>query len=78
MELPELVRIAIRKKIKTKLRDFVGKDEYRVGDISNTLDGQIKDEVASLRDKPEYEPGDLTGALDTLAKWEASRLFGKE
>jgi len=78
LELTELVRIAIREELKAKLRDFVGKDDYKLGDISKELDGRIKAEVARMRDKEEYELGDLSVALDTFAKEEVTRMTGKE
>lgn len=77
MELTELVRIAIREELKAKLRDFVGKSEYKVGDISKELDDRVKTAVAAMRDKDEYELGDLSIALDTFAKQEVERLSGK-
>jgi hypothetical protein len=77
MELTELVRIAIREELKAKLRDFVGKDEYKIGDISKQLDERVKTAVAAMRDKDEYELGDLSIALDTFAKQEVERLSGK-
>lgn len=78
MELTELVRIAIREEMKAKLRDFIGADDYKVGDISKELDGRIKSEVARLRGKETYELGDLSVALDTFAKEEVTRLTGKD
>lgn len=77
MELTELVRIAVREELKAKLREFIGKDDYRIGDVSKELDASIKAEVARLRQKEEYELFDLSIALDTLAKDEVKRMTGK-
>jgi len=78
MELTELVRIAIREELKGKMRDFLGTEAYKLGDISKELDGRIKEEVAKIRGKSEYELGDLTVALDTFAKTEVTRMTGKD
>jgi len=78
MELTELVRLSIKEELKGRVREFTGSDDYKIGDISKTLDARIKDEVAQLRGKEEYELGDLSIALDTMAKEEVQRLTGKE
>ena len=66
MELTELVRVAVLEDVKKNTRDFLGKDEYKIGDISKTFDQRVKDEVARFRNKDEYELGDLSLALDEL------------
>mmetsp|Transcript_40301 Transcript_40301/g.94698 ORF Transcript_40301/g.94698 Transcript_40301/m.94698 type:complete len:194 (-) Transcript_40301:609-1190(-) len=78
MELSELVRVAIIEDVKSNARDFLGKDEYKMGDVSKEIDRRIKDEVANLRNKDEYELGDLTAAIDTIAKEMTCELTGKE
>jgi hypothetical protein len=78
MELTELVRVAIIEEAKKSTRDFLGKDEYKVGDIAKELDSRVKQEVALLRDKDEYELGDLTLALDAISKNMTCTLTGKE
>lgn len=77
MEIAELVRISIKEELKTSLRDFIGKDEYKIGDISKELDSRIKDEVAKMRSKEEYELGDLTLAVDAMAREYTAELTGK-
>ena len=42
MELTELVRVAVLEDIKKNARDFLGKDDYKLGDISKTLDARVK------------------------------------
>jgi len=78
MEISEMVRTAIVEDVKAKTGDFIGKDEYKVGDISKEMDARIKDEVARLRDKDEYELGDLSVALDEMSKEFTKELTGKD
>ena len=78
MELTELVRTAIVEDIKSQARDFLGKDEYKIGDFSKQLDSRVKSEVAKLRGKDEYELGDLSLALDTISKDLTCELTGKD
>ena len=78
MELTELVRVAVVEDIKKNTRDFLGKEEYKVGDLSKELDARVKDEVARFRDKDEYELGDLTMALDKMSKDLTCELTGKD
>lgn len=78
MEISELVRTAIIEDTKQNLREFIGKDEYKVGDISKEIDSRVKDEVAKMRGKNEYELGDLSLAIDTLSKEMTCELTGKE
>jgi hypothetical protein len=49
MELGELVRTAIIEDLKKNAREFLGKEEYKVGDISKEIDTRVKEEVARLR-----------------------------
>ena len=53
MELAEVVRVAVVEDLKKNARDFLGKDEYKVGDIAKELDSRVKDEVAKMRGKDE-------------------------
>lgn len=78
MELTELVRVAIIEDVKKNAKEFLGKDEYKVGDVSKELDVRVKSEVARFRNKDEYELGDLTLALDELSKKMTCELTGKE
>ena len=78
MELTELVRMAVLEDLKKSTRDFTGKDDYKVGDISKELDSRVKDAVADLRGKEEYELGDLTVVLDGLAKDMVCEMTGKD
>lgn len=78
MEISELVRVAIMEDVKSKTSDFIGKDDYKVGDISKEIDTRVKTEVAKLREKDEYELGDLTIALDTISKELTCELTGKD
>ena len=57
MELADVVRTAVVEDLKKNSRDFLGKDEYAVGDFSKEIDRRVKAEVAKMRDKDEYELG---------------------
>jgi len=78
MELSELVRVAVIEDVKKKSRDFLGKDEYKVGDITKEIDDRVKTAVADIRGKDEYELGDLSQALDELSKDMTCQLTGKD
>ena len=77
MELPDLIVTAIKEDLKKNARDFLGKDDYKIGDISKEVDLRVKTEVANMRNKPEYELGDLTLAIDETAKSMTAELTGK-
>jgi hypothetical protein len=49
MELGELVRTAVIEDLKKNAREFLGKDSYKVGDISKEIDSRVKEEVARFR-----------------------------
>lgn len=51
MELSDIVRLAVTEDIKKQTKDFIGKDDYNVGDITKELDGRVKQEIATLRGK---------------------------
>mmetsp|Transcript_7056 Transcript_7056/g.10302 ORF Transcript_7056/g.10302 Transcript_7056/m.10302 type:complete len:278 (+) Transcript_7056:138-971(+) len=78
MELSEIVRVAVIEESKKNVADFIGKEDYKVGDITKEIDSRVKDEVAKLRGKDEYELGDLTVALDQISKDLTCQLTGKE
>jgi len=78
MELSEMVRIAVIEDTKKNVGDFIGKDDYKVGDITKEIDTRVKDEVAKMRGKDDYELGDLSLALDKLSKDMTCNLIGKE
>lgn len=78
MEMTELVRLAVVEDLKKNTREFTGKDDYKVGDVSKELDVRVKDQVAKLRGKDEYELGDFTMALDGVAKDLTMELTGKD
>lgn len=77
MELSELVRTAVIEDLKKNARDFLGKDEYKIGDLSKQIDSRVKGEVARLRDKDEYELGDFVLAMDEMSKTMTEDLTGK-
>jgi hypothetical protein len=77
MELGELVKTAVLEDIKAKGREFLGKDEYKVGDLSKEIDARVKQGVADIRGKPEYEVGDLVITLDQMSKNMTEQLTGK-
>jgi hypothetical protein len=77
MELSELVRVAVVEDLKKNVRDFTGKEDYHLGDVSKEVDARVKGEVARLRNKDEYELFDLARAADELSKNYAEQLTGK-
>jgi len=78
MELSELVRVAILEDVKSKTSDFIGDEDYKVGDITKEIDARVKDSVAKIRGKEEYELGDLIVAMDDLSKDMTCQLTGKD
>lgn len=78
MELMIVLRCAIRESAKKSVKEFTGKSNYEVGDLSKELDARVKASVAELRGKDSYELGDLSIALDTIAKDEVKKLTGKD
>ena len=42
MELAELVRTAVVEDLKKNTRELIGKDDYKVGDISKAVDAKVK------------------------------------
>ena len=77
MELSALIRTAIVEDLKSNAREFLGKDDYKLGDFTKEIDNKIKVEVANLREKDEYEIGDLSIVVDQWAKEKTSELTGK-
>lgn len=77
MELTESIRLAISEDIKRNAREFIGKDEYKVGDITKEVDARVKDELAKFRGKEEYELGDFTKAMDEMSKKMVEDFTGK-
>ncbi len=78
MEMAIVTRVAVRESLKKNVRDFTGKEEYKIGDISKEADARVKEAVAQMRGKEEYELGDLSIALDAIAKDEVCKLTGKD
>ena len=62
----------------SRCRDFIGKDEYAVGDFSKEIDRRVKEEVAKMREKDDYELGDLSVVLDGKVKELVCELSGKD
>jgi hypothetical protein len=76
-ELAELVRILVIKDMKKNAREFLGKEEYKVSNISKEIDFCVKTKVANLCGKEEYELGDFIMAMDELSKGMTEELTGK-
>jgi hypothetical protein len=55
MELAEIIKTAVVEDLKKNSRDFLGKDDYAVGDFSKEVDKRVKAEVAKIREKDDYE-----------------------
>ncbi|GKY95402.1 hypothetical protein MPSEU_000501700 [Mayamaea pseudoterrestris] len=77
LELSEIIRRAVLEDIKSNAREFLGKEDYQVGDLSKEIDTRVKSEVASLRNKESYELGDLVFAMDEMSKNLTEQLTGK-
>jgi len=77
MELSEIIRVSVVEDLKKNARDFLGKDEYKVGDISKEIDTRVKEEVARIRGKEDYELGDFVVAMDDMSKNFTETLTGK-
>ena len=77
MELSETIRMAVIEDLKKNAREFLGKDDYKVGDITKEVDVRVKSEIAKMRNKDTYELGDFTVAMDELAKSMTEELTGK-
>lgn len=78
MELAEIIRTAVVEDLKKNSREFLGKDEYALGDFSKEIDNRVKSEVAKIREKDDYELGDLSVVLDDKVKELVCQLSGKE
>ncbi|KAL7531288.1 hypothetical protein ACHAXR_003956 [Thalassiosira sp. AJA248-18] len=78
MELGEVVRTAVVEDLKKNSRDFLGKEEYLLGDFSKEIDKRVKVEVAKIREKDEYELGDLSVVLDDKVKELVCEMSGKD
>ena len=52
---------AVADGVKGKTTEFIGKDQYKVGDIAKTLDAKVKQEVANLRGKDDCESDKMSG-----------------
>ena len=77
-ELWIVLRSAVRESVKKNVRDFTGKDDYKVGDISKEADARIKASIAEMRGKDDYELGDLSVVVDGIVKDEVNKLTGKD
>jgi hypothetical protein len=77
MELTDAISIAISEDIKKNAREFLGKEDYNVGDISKEVDARVKDQLAKFRGKDDYELGDFTMAMDEMSKSMVEELTGK-
>ena len=42
MELSEIVRCAVLEDVKRNTADFIGKEDYKVGDVSKEIDTRVK------------------------------------
>lgn len=77
MELGDVIRTAVVQDLKSNAREFLGKDDYKLGDFSKEIDVRVKREVALMRGKEQYELGDLTLAIDSMSKNFTETLTGK-
>jgi hypothetical protein len=77
MELSQLIRKSIEEDLKQKAREFLGKPDYALGDMSKEIDARVKQGVADIRGKDDYEIGDLVLSLDEMSKNFTETLTGK-
>jgi len=77
MELSEVIKMAVVEDLKKNTRDFLGKEEYKVGDITKEIDSRVKSEIASMRGNEEYQLGDLIVVVDNMAKDMTEEMTGK-
>jgi len=77
MELGDIVKKAVEEDLKKNAREFLGKDDYKLGDVSKEIDSRVKQGVADLRGKESYEVGDLVLTLDEMSKSMTEELTGK-
>mmetsp|Transcript_13760 Transcript_13760/g.17955 ORF Transcript_13760/g.17955 Transcript_13760/m.17955 type:complete len:285 (+) Transcript_13760:148-1002(+) len=77
MELSEIVRASVVEDMKLNAREFLGKEDYKVGDVSKEVDSRVKEEIAKMRGKDEYELGDFMIAMDELSKKMTEDFTGK-
>lgn len=77
MELSEVIKIAVVEDIKKNTREFLGKEDYKMGDITKQIDSRVKSEIASMRGKEDYELGDLIVVMDNMAKDMTEDITGK-
>lgn len=77
MELSEVIKMAVVEDIKKNTKEFLGKDDYKVGDITKEIDSRVKSEIASMRGNEEYQLGDLIVVMDNMAKDMTEDLTGK-
>jgi hypothetical protein len=77
MELTEAISRTISEDMKQNAREFLGKEDYKVGDISKEIDSRVKEQLAKLRGKEEYELGDFSLAMDELSKSMVEEYTGK-
>jgi hypothetical protein len=68
MELTDVISKAVMEDMKNNARDFLGKEEYEIGDITKEVDTRVKDEIAKMRGKDGYELGDFTMVMDEMSK----------
>jgi hypothetical protein len=48
LELAEVVRLAVVEDLKKNTREFLGKEDYKVGDLSKEIDSRVKQGGASF------------------------------
>lgn len=77
MELSEVIKVAVIEDMKKNTKDFLGKEDYQVGDITKEIDSRVKTEIASMRGNEEYQLGDLIVVIDTMAKDMTEDITGK-
>lgn len=77
MELSQLIKKSIEEDLKQKTREFLGKDEYKLGDVSKEIDARVKQGVADIRGKQHYDVGDLVLSIDEMSKSLTEDLTGK-
>ena len=66
MELSEVIKMAVVEDMKKNTKEFLGKEDYQVGDITKQIDSRVKSEIAAMRGNEEYQLGDLIVVMDNM------------
>merc|ERR1712238_502945 len=78
MELSEVIQMAVVEDMKKNAREFLGNDEYKLGDITKEIDTRVKSQVATMRGKEEYEIGDISKEIEKKRRSWVKNYLGED